>query len=71
VFTQDPRLAMILLEQIADRLEGRPVPMPQHQVPHATYFYRAGGPKPPEVEAADHAATNGATSSVAPRDQPR
>jgi hypothetical protein len=41
---------MILLEQVADRLEGKPVQQLPHQVPHATYFYRAGGPQPPETE---------------------
>jgi hypothetical protein len=41
-------------EQVADRLEGRPVPKLQQPVPHATYFYKAGGPTPCEVESADH-----------------
>jgi hypothetical protein len=41
-------------EQVADRLEGRPVPKLQQPVPHATYFYKAGGPTPREVESADH-----------------
>jgi hypothetical protein len=66
---RDPHLTG-LMEQIADRLEGKPAQKLQQPVPHATYFYKAGGPTPREVEAADHAASNGVTSSVAPRDQP-
>jgi hypothetical protein len=45
-----PRLAAILMEQIADRLEGKPVQALRHELPHKTIFYRADGPKPPEVE---------------------
>ena len=50
---RSPRLAAILAEQIADRLEGKPVQKLHHQVPHATYFYQAGGPKPPQIEQAE------------------
>jgi hypothetical protein len=50
---RDPRRAMIVLEQIADRLEGKPVQKLRHDIPHATYFYEAGKPKPPEVEEAE------------------
>jgi hypothetical protein len=50
---RDPRRAMIVLEQIADRLEGKPVQKLRHDIPHATYSYEAGKPKPPEVEEAE------------------
>jgi hypothetical protein len=33
--------------RLLDRVQQLP-----HQVPHATYFYRAGGPQPPETETA-------------------
>jgi hypothetical protein len=34
---------MIVLEQIADRLEGKAIQKLRHEVPHANYFYKAGG----------------------------
>jgi hypothetical protein len=40
---RDPRRAMIVLEQIADRLEGKAIQKLRHEVPHANYFYKAGG----------------------------
>jgi hypothetical protein len=48
---------MILVEPVADRLEGKPMQKLRHELPHTTYFYQADGPKPPEVEAAERAAT--------------
>jgi hypothetical protein len=42
----DVRLAMIVAERMADRLEGKPVQKLRHELPHTTIFYRAGDPKP-------------------------
>jgi hypothetical protein len=44
---------------MADRLEGKPVQKLRHELPHTTIFYRAGEPKPPEVVAAEAAASAG------------
>jgi hypothetical protein len=36
---RNPRLALLGMEQVADRLEGTPVQKLRHEVPHVTYFY--------------------------------
>jgi hypothetical protein len=41
---QNPRRAMILLEQMADRLEGKPVQKVKTDSAHMTVFYKAGDP---------------------------
>ena len=38
----DVRLAMIVAERMADRLEGKPVQKLRAEVPHTTIFWRAG-----------------------------
>jgi hypothetical protein len=48
------------MEQIADRLEGKPIQKLRHELPHTTIFYRAGDPKTPEVVAAEAAAAEAA-----------
>jgi len=46
---RDPRHAPAILEQIADRLEGKPVPMLRPEIRHTTVFYNAAGPKLLEI----------------------
>jgi hypothetical protein len=55
---RDPRQAGLLLEQVGDRLEGRPVQKLRHELPHKTVFYRQGEPVPAEVVAAQAAAAS-------------
>jgi hypothetical protein len=68
----NPRLGTIVAEHIADRLEGKAVQKPRHELPHTTYFYRAGDPVPPPVAAAEAAraksAGDGVTSPVTASD---
>jgi hypothetical protein len=56
---RNPRLALLGMEQVADRLEGKPVQKLRHQLPHKTVFYRQGEPVPAEVVAAQAAASAG------------
>jgi hypothetical protein len=63
---RNPRLAAILIEQIADRLEGKAIQKLRHELPHTTIFYRAGDPKPPEVVAAEAAAASAGNGSSVP-----
>jgi hypothetical protein len=62
----DVRLAMIVAERMADRLEGKPVQKLRHELPHTTIFYRAGEPKPPEVVAAEAAAASAGNGASVP-----
>ena len=55
---RDPRQAGLLLEQVGDRLEGRPVQKLRHELPHKTVWYRQGEPVPAEVVAAQAAAAS-------------
>jgi hypothetical protein len=59
----DVRLAMIVAERMADRLEGKPVQKLHHELPHTTIFYRAEEPKPPEVVAVEAAAASAGNGS--------
>ena len=47
---ENPRLAILAAETIADRLEGRPVQKAEALVIPQPIFWRAGDPPPPGVE---------------------